>query len=195
MAKKAAPDSAGNRGLNDIVGIVLMGCAILLLIALLSYDPHDLPHNILPQNSPTHNWIGPFGAWIAYQWLLWVGAAAYALPFGLMFVGLGCFFEAMAYVRRRWPWTVLLLGCSMGMFDLYKSYLKGFSNRFNIYPGGVLGDGLNRYVFNNFGLIGATIILLMLAFISCLFLTNFKLGDWVRALWSRRAAATAGPGI
>jgi len=63
---------------------------------------------------------------------------------GLMFVGLGCFFEAMAYVRRRWPWTVLLLGCSMGMFDLYKSYLKGFSNRFNIYPGGVLGDGLNR---------------------------------------------------
>jgi len=95
MAKKAAPDSAGNRGLNDIVGIVLMGCAILLLIALLSYDPHDLPITFSRRNSPTHNWIGPFGAWIAYQWLLWVGAAAYALPFGLMFVGLGCFL-------RRW---------------------------------------------------------------------------------------------
>jgi len=39
MAKKAAPDSAGNRGLNDIVGIVLMGCAILLLIALAVLRP------------------------------------------------------------------------------------------------------------------------------------------------------------
>jgi S-DNA-T family DNA segregation ATPase FtsK/SpoIIIE len=191
MAKKAAPESAGHRGWNDVLGIVLMGSAVLLLIALLSYDPHDLPQNFLPPNSPAHNWIGPIGAWIAYQWLLWVGASAYALPFGLMFVGLGCFFEAMAYVRRRWPWTVVLLGCCMGMFDQYKPYLNGLKQRIGTTPGGVLGVNLNFYIFNNFGIVGATIILLMLAFISCLFLTNFKLGDWVRSLWGQPADASA----
>ena len=32
----------------------------------------------------------------------------------------------------------------------------------------------------------------MLYFISLLFLTNFQLGEWVRGIWSRRAAAARG---
>src|ERR1700722_2890307 len=98
MAKKATPDSAEHNGFNDVVGIVLLGCAILLLIALLSYDPHDSPANYLPVNNPIHNWIGPVGAWLADKWLKGVGISAYAMPFMLMFVGLGCFFRALSYV-------------------------------------------------------------------------------------------------
>ena len=99
MAKKASPEKASHHGFNDIIGIVLMGSAILLLIALLSYDPGDISK--APPNRPMHNMIGPIGAWVAYGWLLWLGAPAYLLPFVLVFVGLGCFFENLAYLRRR----------------------------------------------------------------------------------------------
>ena len=191
MAKKVAPDSAPNRGLNDIIGIVLMGSAILLLIALLSYDAHDRPENHLPANHPVHNWIGPIGSWIAYEWLLGVGVSAYVLPFILMFVGLGCFFEAMAYLRRRWVWSVVLFICCIGLLALYDSHLATLHARLQVSAGGIFGTLLNQYIFNNFGLAGATIIFLMLGFISCLFLTNFQLGDWVRALWVRKAEVPA----
>src|SRR5258708_5009477 len=100
MAKKGAPEPALNRGLHDLIGIVLMGCAILLLIALFTYDAQDRSENGLPTNRTIHNAVGPIGAWVAYKWLLTVGVAAYFLPFILVFVGLGCFFERLAYIRR-----------------------------------------------------------------------------------------------
>src|ERR1700745_1877755 len=100
MAKKAAPDSSSMRGFNDIIGIVLMGLAVLLLVALLSYDAHDLSQNTTEINHPARNLIGPIGAHIAYYSLWWVGVPAYVLPFILVFLGLGCFFEQLAYVRR-----------------------------------------------------------------------------------------------
>ena len=57
-----------------------MSFALLLLVALLSYHPLDVSANGLPTNPSVRNWIGPFGAWMAYYWLLWIGAAAYELP-------------------------------------------------------------------------------------------------------------------
>ena len=57
-----------------------------------------------------------------------------------------------------------------------------------------LGRNLNQHFFGEcFGTAGATIIFVMLYFISLLFLTNFQLGDWIRALWGRRAVAEGEP--
>jgi DNA segregation ATPase FtsK/SpoIIIE, S-DNA-T family len=181
MAKKAAPDSAGHRGRNDIIGIVLMGCAILLLISLLSYDPHDSAKNHLPVNNPVHNWVGPFGSWIADVWLKGVGLSAYAVPFLLVFVGFGCFFEMMSYLRRRWFWAVLLLLCCTGLFGQYDHLHKK-----STFTGGFLGSFLHQYIFSNFGTAGASILLLMVSFISCLYLTNFRLGHWIRGFFNKK---------
>jgi S-DNA-T family DNA segregation ATPase FtsK/SpoIIIE len=194
MAKKATADSASMRGFNDIIGIVLMGSAILLLVALLSYDAHDLSQNSTEVNHPAHNWIGPIGAHIAYYCLWWVGVSAHLLPFVLMFVGLGCFFEELAYVRRRWGWAVLLFVCWMGLFDLHAPHFLSVRMRMQTTAGGVLGTNLNQHLFLFFGKPGATIIYLMLSLISLLFLTNFQLGDWIRGLWGGKAKPAAGNG-
>ncbi len=193
MAKKGAPEAAPNRGLNDLIGVVLMGFAILLLIALFSYDANDRPETHLPPNNPIHNAIGPIGAWVAFQWIRGVGVAAYLLPFMLIFIGLGCFSQRMAFIRRRWPWTVVLFICCMGLADLFKANLGGLHARLKAPPGGMLGTIINQYCFNNFGTAGAAIIFLMLIFISGLFLTNFQLGDWIRALVGRRAEMAPAP--
>jgi len=38
MARKASANSESSRGFNDIIGVVLMGLALLLLVALFSYE-------------------------------------------------------------------------------------------------------------------------------------------------------------
>src|SRR5580692_6780633 len=119
MSKKAAPEPSAHHGFNDVLGVMLVGGAVLLLAALISYDAHDLAANYLPKNNPTHNWIGPVGAWLADKWIKAAGLSAYGMPFVMIFVGLGCFFDKLAFVRRRWFWAVVLFLCSTGLFGLY----------------------------------------------------------------------------
>jgi DNA segregation ATPase FtsK/SpoIIIE, S-DNA-T family len=193
MARKVSPNSESSRGFNDIIGVVLMCFAALLLAALLSYDPRDVPVNKVPPNSSVHNWIGPFGAWLAFYWFHWVGATAYLFPVLFFVVGLGCFLDAFAYLRRRWAWALVLVLCCMGLLDLYKDYFGKLHSNLNAEVGGIIGVNLNQRFFGAcFGTPGATIIFLMLYFISLLFLTNFQLGEWIRRLWGRRAAADGG---
>ena len=185
MARKASADSESSHGFNDIIGAVLMCFAALLLVALLSYQPRDVSANVVPTNPSVHNWIGPFGAGMAYYCLLCVGAAAYFLPVLLFFLGLGYFLEGFAYLRRRWVWLVVFMVCGMGLLDLYKDLLRGVSQNLHIPIGGILGVNLNQYFFGYFGTVGATLIFLTLYFISLLFLTNFQLGEWMRRIWTR----------
>ena len=193
MARKASANSESSRGFNDIIGVVLMGLAVLLLVALFSYESSDVATNKMPPNLPVRNWIGPFGARLADYCFLWVGAAAYVLPVLLFLVGLGCFFDAFAYLRRRWFWEVVLFFCCMGLLDLYKDHFGTLQRSINATAGGIIGLNLNQHIFNNFGMTGATILFLMLYFISLLFLTNFQLGEWVRAISGRRAAVDGEP--
>jgi S-DNA-T family DNA segregation ATPase FtsK/SpoIIIE len=192
MARKAPAHSESARGFNDIIGVVLMGFAVLLLVALFSYHPRDVSANILPANPTVRNWIGPFGAWMACGCFRWAGAAAYVLPVLLFLVGLGCFFDAFAYLRRRWVWALVLFLCFMGLLDLYKDHFETLQRNINATAGGILGLNLNQHLFDNFGSAGATIIYLMLYFISLLFLTNFQLGDWLRTIWNRRGGVADG---
>jgi len=163
MARKASANSESSRGFHDIIGIVCMCFAALLLAALLSYQPHDVSANAVPPNPSVHNWIGPFGAWLAYGCFLTIGAAAFALPVLLFFVGLGCFFEAFAYLRRRWAWALILLICCMGLLDLYRDHLVHLERNLGTTAGGVLGRNLNQHFCGEcFGTVGATILFLML---------------------------------
>ncbi|HVM47652.1 MAG TPA: DNA translocase FtsK, partial [Candidatus Acidoferrum sp.] len=192
MPRKVSASSESSRGFSDIIGVVLMGFAVLLLVALFSYHPRDVSANILPTNPSVHNWIGPFGAWMACACFRWTGAAAYVLPVLLFLLGLGCFFDAFAYLRRRWAWALVLFLCFMGLLDLYKGRFETLQRNINATAGGILGLNLNQHLFDYFGTTGATIIYLMLYFISLLFLTNFQLGNWLRSLAGRRAAAADG---
>jgi S-DNA-T family DNA segregation ATPase FtsK/SpoIIIE len=186
MARKSSADSDSSRGFNDVIGIVLMGLSVLLLAALLSYHPRDVSPNSAPPNAAVRNWIGPFGAWMAYYTFLTVGAAAYELPALLVFLGLGFFFEHFAYLRRRWAWILVLFLCCIGLLDLYKSHLARLGENLGTPVGGVVGVNLNNLIFGYFGTAGATIIFMTTFGVSALFLTNFQLGAWLRKLAGKK---------
>jgi S-DNA-T family DNA segregation ATPase FtsK/SpoIIIE len=185
MARKGASGDGAKHGFEDIIGIVLIGSGLLLLVALLSYHPQDVSANALPTNASTRNWVGPFGAWLAYYWFFWIGAAAYQVPAVMVLLGLGFLIDSFAYLRRRWAWAILAILCCVGLLDIYKPYLKVLEKNMGTHAaGGALGINLSDFFFGNFGKPGGTLIYLMLLLISVLFLTNFQLGTWLRHLWA-----------
>jgi S-DNA-T family DNA segregation ATPase FtsK/SpoIIIE len=190
MARKSSNETQSHHGLNDVVGVVLLGAAALLLVAMLSFDAHDIASNYQASKpEPAHNWIGPLGAHLAHASFFILGIAGYLLPFVLFFLGLGCFFEKFAYLRRRWPWAVVMMVAMMGLLERMNgwrlfAHLRENLNCFN--AGGLIGWALYEYGFWMVGSVGAPIIYLLLYFISLLFLTNFQLGAWVRRMFAAR---------
>ena len=65
-----------HRGLNDIVGVVLLGLALLLFVAMSSFEPRDVSANRTDYNQQPHNLSGPAGAYIAHFFFQAFGAGA-----------------------------------------------------------------------------------------------------------------------
>jgi len=62
---------------------VSAGAWLLLVVALVSYDPADWPGQfVAPHNNPPSNWIGHVGAWCADQLLTMVGPGVWFLVAG-----------------------------------------------------------------------------------------------------------------
>jgi S-DNA-T family DNA segregation ATPase FtsK/SpoIIIE len=188
MARKATAQSS--HGLNDVAGVTLLALALLLLVAQLSFDPHDLSTYKVPPNQQAHNWIGPLGAYIAHSAFFVFGFAGYMLPLLLGFLSLGCWFEALAYLKRRWPWVLLLTLSCTGWLDLIDGgpfFIKAREAIGAQSVGGLIGHQLNLSFL--VGAVGAAIIYITLDLISLLFLTNFQLGAFLRGIWSKGSAA------
>jgi len=192
MARKSSVETKPHHGLNDVVGIILLGLALLLLVAMLSYDARDISHNyVASQKSPNHNLIGPLGAYLAYAVFFATGVTGYLLPFVLLFLGLGCFFERFAYLRRRWPWALVMVIALMGLFERMDSWslFAHLRDRLNCgNAGGMIGFNMFDLGFWMLGSVGAPIVYLLTYFISLLFLTNFQLGAWIRRVSAGTAA-------
>jgi S-DNA-T family DNA segregation ATPase FtsK/SpoIIIE len=117
------------------------------------------------------------------------GAATYLIPIILFFLGLGYLFQLLSFLQRRWWWAILLLLSCMGVLDLYKIHFKRLSDNLNAPIGGIIGVTMNQYIFRHFGVFGATILFGTIYLISLLYLTNFKLGEWLREMWQNRSIA------
>lgn len=197
MARKSSVETKPHHGLNDVVGIILLGLALLLLVAMMTYDARDISQNfVASKKPPIQNMIGPFGAHLAYIVFLAIGVTAYLLPFVLLFLGLGCFFEKFAYLRRRWPWALVMMISLMGLFERMDgwrlfAHLRDKLNCGN--AGGLVGFTMFEWGFWMVGSVGAPIIYLLVYFISLLFLTNFQLGAWVRRVFGRSEYANLSP--
>jgi S-DNA-T family DNA segregation ATPase FtsK/SpoIIIE len=194
MARKAASDSAEGHGRNDILGVIFFALSVIVLIALYSYDGRDLGIDAVPANKEVKNWIGTVGAHGARWLFLIFGAAAYLLPVVLMFLSLGYLLSFLTYLQRRWLWSAVLVFVFMGFFDLNEEWLRGHLLPGIMSPaGGIIGNLMNRLLFEHFGKVGANLVFGTVYTVSLLYLTNFRLGNWLRERWeeqmARRAAA------
>lgn len=203
MARKNGENS--KNGFNDVIGFALLTLALLLLVSQWSFAPFDIAAIKDPRNQPVHNWIGIFGAYLGWFSFLPFGLAAYLLPWIFAAFGAAFLLNFFDHLRERirWSlvWTVVLLISVTGLLHLMD--LAGWLVKVREHIGATSAGGFIGYAtfgesahyqwgFSLLGRVGATIIYLSLGLISLLFLTNFRLGDWIRLLFHRPSATTAG---
>ena len=194
---RANPTSAPPHrpGLGDLIGWGLLLAAVVIALALFTYDRHDLAANAYPPNPAIHNFMGLFGARMAAGLFFLVGAAAYTLPVLLVAFGLAGFVESLRYLRN---WRALagcagLLVAVSGLLDLTNGWLPALGLQGDtLSAGGLLGWSLNRYVFATFfNRTGASLIYGVLYLVSLLLLTDFHLILWIRRLLHREPRTDA----
>jgi S-DNA-T family DNA segregation ATPase FtsK/SpoIIIE len=146
---------------NEVFGLILLFVGTLLFLALISYNPKDLPSwwflcYLSPPNWPPQNFIGVFGAVFASIFYFLIGAASYLLAAVFLGFGAAKLFHPSLRVTRRIPWILLFIISGACLLQLQKSHLQGWKHLFNIAgPGGwvgfFLGQRVSRTAFNDVG--------------------------------------------
>jgi S-DNA-T family DNA segregation ATPase FtsK/SpoIIIE len=106
------------RRLSEVGGIALFLAALLLAVALITYD-HEDPSWNHAVDAPTHNWVGPYGATISDVLCQSLGAAPLILPIVLF----AWSFQLLLYrgVQALWlrlallPPTIVLAAAALAL--------------------------------------------------------------------------------
>ncbi len=175
---------------GEVVGLILLGLALVLALALFSYDRNDLAANASPPNDPLHNLLGRLGAFIADQLMFGCGAASYLIPFLCLAFGIASFVPQLAYLRRGWRSALAALGlfvACMGVLDLFSANLPSLGTKGSaLSAGGLLGQQLNAslvvYFLNRSG---ALLLYVVFYAVSLVLLTDFMLWSLVRSIFVR----------
>jgi S-DNA-T family DNA segregation ATPase FtsK/SpoIIIE len=149
-----------------VFALVLLFVGTLLFLALVSYNPRDLPSWIpwsylSPPNRPAQNFIGPFGAILASICYFMIGAASYLLAATLLGFGAAKLFNSTLRVTRRIPWIILFIASAACLLQLQHRHLQGWRTAFNIPgPGGWVGFGIGKTILlSAMGKIGSLVLL------------------------------------
>lgn len=192
MSRKGAAES--HHGWADFIGVALLAAAVLLLFAQLSFDRNDIASLHYPPAKPLHNWIGWLGAHLAWVSFLAFGVTAYIVPALLTAFGVGYLFNVLEYLRERSKWSLFWAGMLLVSLTglLHIAHLSGLTGhvdyKLGAYSaGGALGDFTFEWAFWMLGKFGAIIIYATIALIGVLFLTNFRLGQWLQDWFDRES--------
>jgi S-DNA-T family DNA segregation ATPase FtsK/SpoIIIE len=129
------------RPLTDFTGISLIGLGALLFLALVSYSPDDIPSWVSFSRRPaadveSMNLMGPIGAIVAGYAIFLLGAAAFFLPIGLIWLGMA---KIIIRLRLTWPpvpGLLLMLACMSTLLAIQTFAFEGWDYRFQVLGAG-----------------------------------------------------------
>jgi S-DNA-T family DNA segregation ATPase FtsK/SpoIIIE len=190
------------RGLRESALWVFGALAVILFVALASYDRADPAFSSTGQDGPVTNLIGPFGAWLSDLFFVLFGAPAFLFPLMLGLAGWVFYRERTSRepidrraIGMRGAGFALALATSCGLATLHFSGAS-FPNTAGGVLGALLGDGLDAAL----GFLGATLLLLAVWLGSVALFTGIswleimdRIGQGVLAAisWVRDRASTA----
>jgi DNA segregation ATPase FtsK/SpoIIIE, S-DNA-T family len=173
------------RRLKEGILIILVAVALVILIALLSYDPADPGWSHTGGSGHISNKGGLVGAWLADVLLYLFGYSAYLLPFMIASMGWLLYQDHLAQGRRgllRFDYfhlftritgflLIITMGCGLAWIHLEGG--MDLPHR----AGGIVGDVVGREMIAMLGLLGGTLLLIGL------FLTGVTLSTGLSWLW------------
>ena len=168
---RANPNSAAQpyfvpriRGLRESALWLCAGLAVIFFLALASYHATDLAFSVSGDNQMVQNRMGPAGAWFADIAYLLFGAPAYLFPALVLLAGV-VVFKGRNYRDRvsrsallwRSGGFILMLAASCGLATLH-FLVPGLRETAGGIVGQLVGAGLEQIL----GLLGATVLLLVI---------------------------------
>ena len=164
-----------------MLGLVLLGAGTLLFLALVSYNPEDVPSWVpfiskqAGTAGPTENFIGPVGAIVAGIAYFLLGAASYLLAVVLIgFGGAKFLSHGLRLDRKRWAWIGAFIVTGACLAGIQPWFLQSWKEHFNILgPGGWIGFAFGQTVLAGLlGIVGATILLSLFYLASLILMTG-----------------------
>ena len=200
--------AAVHRGLRESGAIAIAVLALVLMVALGSFDARDPGFSFTGAGAGVHNRIGPYGAWIADLLYFLFGRPAWLLPLMLLVAalrlgrgqvreeahsGLNVLARVLGFV------LLLVVSCALAALHWSPGVLRQSA-------GGVIGSALGNGIAGSLELLGATLVLLAawMAGIAVAFGVSWiaimdRVGEWtwraigfVRARWSARQEVSEG---
>ncbi|MFM7067412.1 MAG: DNA translocase FtsK 4TM domain-containing protein, partial [Gammaproteobacteria bacterium] len=191
-------------GLLWVFGVV----AILLVLALATFDPADPGFAYTGDPGRVTNLIGPLGAWMADVLLLLFGGPAYLWPLTVFGFGWWLFRgrpdvdgggRASLLLRSAGFLATLVASCALASLHFHPGQLRHTA-------GGILGAAVGGVVEQAMGLLGGTLVLLAVWFTAVSLATGVSwltvmdvLGkgvldalDWLRGKLAERREAEIG---
>jgi S-DNA-T family DNA segregation ATPase FtsK/SpoIIIE len=199
---------AVHRGLRESGAIAIAVAALVLMVALGSFDARDPGFSFTGAGEGVHNRIGPYGAWTADLLYFLFGRPAWLLPLMLLVAavrlargpareeprsGLDVLARVLGFV------LLLVVSCALVALHWHPGALRQSA-------GGVIGAALGSGIAGSLELLGATLVLLAawMAGVSVAFGVSWltimdRVGAWtwraidyVRARWSVRKEVSEG---
>ncbi|HXX42591.1 MAG TPA: DNA translocase FtsK [Chthoniobacterales bacterium] len=177
--------SAKNNAWNEVFALILLGVGTLLFLALVSYNPKDLPSwvpwsYLSPANHPAQNFIGPFGAIAAGFCYLMMGAASYLFAAILLGFGAAKLFHPTLQILRRSLWIALFIVSGACLFQFPSVarlfHLQSWKHDYNIPgAGGWLGFFFGKtLLFTSMGKIGSLVLLVGIYLATLILVTGLR---------------------
>jgi DNA segregation ATPase FtsK/SpoIIIE, S-DNA-T family len=175
------PRSRRQNPWNEVVGLVALGVGTVVFLALISYNPGDVPSWVWfsyksPPNNPAQNFIGPTGAIVAGFLYLTLGAAAYLVTSLLLGFGVAKLFLPGFRIFKRLPWALLFVVSGAALTQLQPWFLRSWEQQFKLLgPGGMLGYWVGAGLLQNaLGKIGSIVALICIYLVSLVWLTGIR---------------------
>lgn len=174
----------GNNIKREIRGIILLALAVLLCLALVSYDRLDPSWNVSSHRVQVENYIGPFGAYVADLLIILFGLASFCLPLALLILAINDFrLRAVDAVYTKTLGALILIPSVCGLLEmtlstwpLHSTLQDGTIRTFSAPAGGWLGSALTLTLEQSVGDIGGLLILITGLLLSMLLLIRVSLG-------------------
>jgi S-DNA-T family DNA segregation ATPase FtsK/SpoIIIE len=161
---------------SEVVGVALFACALIWLIALVSYTPSD-PVWFFNTGSAAvpANFAGRVGAFLAELSFQLLGYASYLVPTVLIVVGWHYFWcHALEAAYTKAVGALLLFACLSSFLSLAFGSLEVSGKAFR--AGGYLGEWLASELAAYLNRTGSIILILTVLFLAIILSTQFSFG-------------------
>jgi S-DNA-T family DNA segregation ATPase FtsK/SpoIIIE len=182
--------STASRRFSEFVGVALFAAALIWIIALASYDPHDPVwyFSTAAQGASVNNFVGRVGAFLAELSFQLFGYASYMIPAVLVIIGWNYFWcRSLDAAGTKTLGASLLVGCFSALLSLVFGSLDVSGKSFR--AGGYAGDWLATVLSEYLNRTGSVIVILTLMLLAIIVSTQVSFGRLFAALCQTMAAA------